>query len=94
MLLQTWWIWGVAALVLAIIEVVLPSYIFLGFAIGAGLVALLILIDGWLTVGPYGLTTLLVIFAIASLFAWIALRNLFRPPSNNVKIWRKDINDN
>jgi membrane protein implicated in regulation of membrane protease activity len=31
-----WWVWGVAAIALAVGEVLLPSFVLLGFAIGAG----------------------------------------------------------
>lgn len=93
-LLHEWWAWGAGALVLAVIEVLAPSYVFLGFALGAGFVANLLLLDGWLGIGPYAATSLALIFAVASLFAWIALRFVFGAPGSNVKIWRKDINDN
>ena len=38
----TWWLWMVAGLVLAIIEVIIPGYIFAGFAVAAVLVGGLI----------------------------------------------------
>jgi membrane protein implicated in regulation of membrane protease activity len=30
-----WWVWTVAALVLAIAEILIPAWIFFGFALGA-----------------------------------------------------------
>ena len=38
MIWATWWAWGAVALGLAILEVLMPTQIFLGFAIGAAFV--------------------------------------------------------
>ncbi len=83
-----WWVWMAAALVLAIIEVAVPGFIFLGFAIGAALVGLLLLIP----LGT-GLPALLAIFAIMSLAAWAMLRLAFRHPTGNTRRFDGDIND-
>lgn len=85
-----WWVWAAAGLVLAILEVVLPGYIFLGFAAGAWGMALLLL------VGLSGLSVpmMLVIFAVMSLIAFLALRRIFPHSSGEVKVWHEDINDN
>ena len=40
-LLTLWWVWICAALVLGVIELLLPGSIFLGFAIGALAMAIL-----------------------------------------------------
>ncbi|WP_439118076.1 NfeD family protein, partial [Nereida ignava] len=37
-LANTWWAWAAFALVLAILEVLAPGFVLLGFAIGAALV--------------------------------------------------------
>ena len=84
---QMWWVWAAAALVLAILEMVLPGFVFLGFACGAALVGLVVLLD----VSP-GLTALLALFAGLSLAAWIVLRRLFRTPDDQTRVIRKDIN--
>lgn len=83
-----WWAWGALALVLAIIEVLIPGFIFLGFAIGAAGVALLMLLS--LSVG---LPLLLLIFAVLSLVAWLVLRRIFALPQGQVKTFSHDIND-
>ena len=44
MMWNEWWVWGTAALVLAVGEVLLPSWVLLGFAIGAGVVSILLAI--------------------------------------------------
>lgn len=87
---QEWWVWVVVGVTLAVAEVILPGFILLGFAIGAALVGLLLLI------GVLGgnLFVLILIFAIASLVAWIALRRLVGIRRGQVKIWDRDINEN
>jgi membrane protein implicated in regulation of membrane protease activity len=87
---QEWWVWVVVGVTLAVAEVMLPGFILLGFAIGAALVGLLLLI------GVLGgnLFMLILVFAIASLVAWIALRRLVGIRKGQVKIWDRDINEN
>ncbi len=87
---QEWWVWVVVGVTLAVAEVMLPGFILLGFAIGAAVVGLLLLI------GVLGgnLFVLILIFAIASLVAWIALRRLVGIRKGQVKIWDRDINEN
>jgi len=83
-----WWIWGALALVLGIAEILLPGFIFLGFAIGAVCVAVLLLMS--LNVS---LPLLLLVFAALSLGAWLTLRRLFALPKGQVKTFDTDIND-
>ncbi|MEX0328847.1 MAG: NfeD family protein [Ruegeria sp.] len=85
----TWWIWLAAALVLAILEVVLPGFIFLGFALGAAITGILLLIPG---INP-ALPVLMLIFAALSLAAWLCLRRMFASPHGQVKTFDRDIND-
>ena len=88
-LLTVWWVWLAAALVLAILEVLAPGFIFLGFAIGAAVVGLALL-------GPTQLLSvpmILLAFAALSLVAWLVLRKLFALPKGQVKTFNHDIND-
>lgn len=87
---NVWWVWLVAGLVLGVLEILAPGYIFLGFAIGAVLTGLLLL------VGVLGgnIWLLLVAFAVLSLLAWFILRRSVGVHPHQVKIWTKDINDN
>ena len=91
---QEWWVWGAAALVLAIREVLLPSFVLLGFAGGAVVVALLMLIGGpfvgWM-VGSLPIT--LLVFAVASLVCWLILRRALGVQRGQVKTFDHDIND-
>ncbi|WP_109464371.1 NfeD family protein [Albibacillus kandeliae] len=84
-----WWVWLCFALVLAILEVAVSGFIFLGFAIGAVIVALLILVFGLLL----SLPLLLLIFAALSLVAWLLLRRSFSTGHGQVRRVHHDIND-
>ena len=88
-ILSLWWVWAAAALVLAILELLVPSYIFLGFAIGAVGVAILVLN---LSIS-LGLPVLLLIFSGLSLVAWLTLRSVFALPKGQVRRFDHDIND-
>jgi membrane protein implicated in regulation of membrane protease activity len=77
------------ALILATLEVLVPGYIFLGFAIGAGVMGLLILLG----VSATGLALTLVIFASLSLVSYLVMRKVFGLRTGQVKIWDTDIND-
>lgn len=85
-----WWVWVSAALVLATAEVIIPGYIFLGFAMGALTMGVLILIG----VTGVSLPVTLVIFAVLSLVAYLGLRYIFGLKNGQVTIWDRDINDN
>ncbi len=85
-----WWVWGVAAVALAVGEVLLPSYVLLGFGVGAGIVALLLLIG---VPVASSLPVLLLVFAVTSLIAWILLRRFLGVYNGQVKTFDHDIND-
>jgi len=84
-----WWVWGAAAVILAIGEVLLPSFVLLGFALGAAVVALLLLVG---VSGSW--PVLLLVFAVASLASWLALRRWVGVYRGQVKSFDHDINDN
>ncbi|MEJ6404246.1 NfeD family protein [Yoonia sp. 2307UL14-13] len=84
-----WWAWMSAALILATLEVLIPGYIFLGFAIGAGVMGLLILLG----ISAKGLALTLVIFATLSLISYLIMRKVFGLRKGQVKIWETDINE-
>ena len=94
MIWATWWAWGAVALGLAILEVLMPTQIFLGFAIGAAFVGGVFAFDWPLASFMAGsLPWTLVIFAAFSLIAWLVLRRFFRLRTGSVKVWESDIND-
>ena len=84
-----WWVWMSGALILATLEVLIPGYIFLGFAIGAAMMGLLILFG----ISATGLALTLVVFAVLSLISYIAMRKYFGLKTGQVKIWETDVND-
>ena len=84
------WVWMVVALLLGIAEVIIPGWIFFGFAVGAFFVGAVT----WLGIGTgLSLAWTLVIFAILSLVAYIVMRRMFGIRRGQVKIWDRDIND-
>lgn len=88
-LLAIWWVWLSAALVLALIEVLLPAFLFLGFALGAAVMAILVLF--W--PGTLSAPVALAVFAGLSLIAWIILRVVFRNQRSGARFFQHDIND-
>ncbi|MEM9012892.1 MAG: hypothetical protein AAGE18_16835 [Pseudomonadota bacterium] len=95
MLWTAWWIWVAAGLALGILELVVPGYIFLGFAIGAVTSGILLAFGGPIAAGmTTSLPLLLVIFGVISLVAWLALRRFVGIRRGQVKVWDRDINEN
>ena len=79
-----------AGLVLAIAEMLIPAWIFLGFAVGAFAMGVMIALG----IGSgLSLAWALVVFAVLSLNAYIGLRQLFGIRRSQVKVWDRDIND-
>ncbi len=88
-LVGIWWVWLAVAIALGVVEVLLPGFIFLGFALGALVMAALVgLVTGSLTVAMS-----LAAFAALSLLAWIVLRLAFRRQSSGARRVLHDIND-
>lgn len=83
-----WWAWVAAGLVLAIVEILVPGFIFLGFAIGAVAVGLILALVALPPVWAF------LLFAILSLAAVLGLRRAFGHRGRDVKIIRHDINAN
>ncbi len=88
---SVWWIWIVGAFVLAILEVLAPAQIFLGFATGAALTGLALLIGVPGLAGSLPATIL--VFAVLSLVTWIAIRRAVGIRPGQFKVWTRDINE-
>ena len=86
---SAWWVWLCAAFVLGLLEIFAPGYIFLGFAVGALLVSLILMSFGSL----FSLPALILVFAVLSLISWLALRNVFGRREGQVTTFDHDIND-
>ena len=88
---SVWWVWMVLALLIGFLEVVAPAQIFLGFAVGAAITGLALLI------GVPGLAAslpiTLLVFALLSLAAWIVTRKLVGVRTGQLKVWDRDINE-
>lgn len=87
---QEGWVWIVAGIAFAVLEVLAPGYVFLGFAAGAIVVGALI----WVGLLGAGWPALALVFAVVSLLAWLAFRRIFGIRAGQVKIWDTDVNDN
>ncbi|UOA26969.1 hypothetical protein [Pseudosulfitobacter sp. DSM 107133] len=88
-LVGIWWVWLAVAIALGVVEVLLPGFIFLGFALGAlAMAALVGLVTSSMTVAMS-----LAAFAALSLLAWIVLRLAFRRQSSGARRVMHDIND-
>lgn len=86
---QMGWVWIVAGVALAVLEVLVPAYVFLGFAIGSVVVGALI----WAGLLGAGWPALALVFALVSLVAWLLLRRFFGIRHGQIKIWDRDINE-
>lgn len=86
--LTIWWVWICVALALGMIELLVPGFIFLGFAIAALVMAVIVFV-----LPATNVAALLAVFAILSLVAWIALKLVFRRQSSGARIITHDINE-
>ena len=86
----TWWAWAILALALACLEITVPAFVFLGMAIGAGCVALVMALGGADVIGA---PISVLMFAVISLIATLVLRKVFSLPKGQVKTFDGDIND-
>lgn len=93
MLWQEPWVWLAGGLVLAILETVIPGYIFLGFGIGAALTGVALIFAGLETGFAQSLPLLILAFAVLSLFAWLGLRRALGVRAGQVKTFDRDINE-
>ena len=87
-----WWVWLVGAVALAILEVVAPAQIFLGFAVGAAGVGLALLVGVPGLAGSF--PWMAMVFALVSLAAWLLLRWAMGIRHGQTKVFEHDINDN
>ncbi len=87
---SAWWVWMAAAAALGILEMLVPAWVFLGFALGAAMMGGLLAL-GWLTLNA---AWSLLLFAVLSLVAYLILRRLLGMKKGQVKVWTTDINDN
>ncbi|MFN3955539.1 MAG: NfeD family protein [Pararhodobacter sp.] len=93
-MLGTWWVWVAFGLAVATLEVVVPGYVFVGFAIGAVLTGAAIGLGlpggAWMAAAPLNAV---VVFAVLSVVAWLSLRYGLGLRKGQVKHIRRDINE-
>ncbi len=79
MMTALWWVWIAAGLALAILEVMLPGFLFAGFAVGA------VITGGWIGLELPG---------TVSVIAWLGLRQVLGVRKGQMKRIDHDINEN
>ncbi|WP_298259986.1 hypothetical protein [uncultured Litoreibacter sp.] len=90
-----YWVWFTFALVLGVLEVLMPGYILLGFALGAAAIGVVFASGVWPAEAMMqSLPVTLAVFGAASLLVWLGLRQFFGRRNGQVKVWDKDINEN
>lgn len=88
--LQNPLIWLIAAVVLGVAEILLPSTIAIGFGLGAVATAGFLWLAG---PGVLGVPGLLVLWAVVSGLCWIVLRIVFRNKASKDDPYDGDINE-
>jgi membrane protein implicated in regulation of membrane protease activity len=84
-----WWVWLAVAIVLGVLEVLAPVFVFLGFSAGAFGTAVLVLLGV-----DFGIGGTLLVFAVLSAAAYWALRLWLGTHKGRAKIIERDINEN
>lgn len=90
--LSVWWVWLAIAMILGIIEILAPGFVFLGIALGAAIMSALLLFAPD-ALASMGINATFAVFAALSLVSWFGLRFAFRKQSSEAQIFTKDIND-
>ncbi|MCS5600660.1 MAG: hypothetical protein NZ734_00490 [Paracoccus sp.] len=83
------WLWLIAALALAALELFAPGWVFMGLAASVGLMGILLLTGLWRA----GLAVTLVVTAILSGVIWLILRRVAGSNRGQVRRWDRDINE-
>lgn len=84
------WLWLIAGVVLAGLELLLPGYVFLGLALAVATMGLALLLGLWV----WGLPSALVATTLLSAAIWLGLRRMMGVQRGQVRLWDRDINDN
>ncbi len=87
-IIETWWAWVAFGIILMLLELMMPSYLFLGFGFGAIVTGITLALG--ITMSA---KNLMLLFTIASLISWILLRQIFKLPKESVQTFDHDMND-
>jgi len=94
MVWEVWWAWIAFGLVLAILELLAPGFVFVGFALGAVATGLVLWTDlfpaAWMD-GSFARH--LLVFAVLSVGFWVLVRALLGVRGGQVKTFDRDINE-
>ncbi len=90
MLWQQPWVWIAGGIVLGLLEMLLPGFILLGFAVGAAVTGILI----WSGLIVPSLPVLLLITGVVAAITWFLARRLLGVRKGQTRIWDRDINEN
>ena len=86
------WIWIAAGLALAILEVLVPGFLFAGFAVGAVITGAIVG-TGLFGDASESLAIMAVVFAVISVVAWLAMRQFMGVRQGQMKRIDRDINE-
>jgi membrane protein implicated in regulation of membrane protease activity len=93
-MLAQWWVWMAAGFALGILEMLVPTWLFAGFALGALATGAMLGAGlpgaAWMAASP---ANAVMVFAVLSLAAWLAMRFAFGKPGGSVKRIDRDINE-
>lgn len=84
------WLWLIVALVLAVLELFAPAWIFFGIALSVATMGLILLAGLW----SGGLPMALIVTAVLSGVIWFILHRAVGVRKGQVRIWHRDINEN
>ena len=90
---NTWWLWLAFGVVIAILEVAFPVYVFLGFALGSITVGLVLwsgLAPAWMAAD---VANTLLVFAVLSAVYWLVLRVGLGVRRGQSRSFNRDINE-
>ncbi|WP_068302509.1 NfeD family protein [Pararhodobacter sp. CCB-MM2] len=89
---ELWWIWIAAGLALAILEVLVPGFLFAGFAVGAVITGAIVG-TGLFGDASESLAIMAVVFAVISVVAWLGMRQFMGVRQGQMKRIDRDINE-
>lgn len=84
------WLWIAMGVLLGALEMVIPGFVLLGFAIGAAIVGALI----WLGLLGGSAPLALLFWAVLAAICWYLLRRFVGVRHGQVRVWDRDINEN
>lgn len=89
-----WWLWVVGGMAIGILELLVPGFLFVGFAVGGVVTGLILLLGVWPADWmALSLPNHLLVFSAVSVAVWIGLRLLVGVRTGQVTTFDRDINE-